>query len=127
MSGTVIWLDSEKALIFALKPTGVEKTSFEKIKIEHHTENKKDRKHDGAADRYFHDLAIKIEGEGNLLILGPGEAKNLFKSHLESHHPKVSKRVVGVEASDHPTDNQILAAAGKFFKKYDLFNSPIRE
>ena len=126
MADYVIWLDSEKAQIFNLKPSGIEKSHFEKSGMDHHSRNKKDHHGDPATEHFFRDLAQKLKGAEQLLILGPGLAKNHFKTHLETHHVNgLAGKVVGMENSDHPTDNQILEIARKFFKTYDLFNNPI--
>ncbi len=127
MADYVIWLDSEKAQIFSLKPSGIEKSHLEKKGMDHHTHNKRDNHSDTASEHFFRDLAIKLKNAEKLLILGPGLAKNHFKSHLEKHHNgDLAKSIIGIENSDHPTENQILAAARKFYRTYDLFNEPIK-
>lgn len=127
MTDYVIWLDSKKAQIFALKQSGIEKSHLEKKNFDHHTHNKKDHHGDTSPEHFFRDLAIRLKDAGQLLILGPGQAKSHFKTHLETHHTgDLAKKIVGIENSDHPTDNQILAEARKFFKTYDLFKNPIR-
>jgi len=127
MADYVVWLDSEKAHIFNLKPSGVEKSHVEKNVFDHHTINKKDHHGDPAQEHFFRDLAVKLKDAEKILILGPGLAKNHFKTHLETHHTAhLAKKIIGLENSDHPTDNQILQAAGKFYTTYNLFNSPIK-
>jgi stalled ribosome rescue protein Dom34 len=122
----VIWLDSGIAEIFALKVSGIEKSHLKKTGVDHHTRNKKDSHGDPDLEHFFRDLAIKVGDAKELLIMGPGLAKNHFKTHLETHHANgLAKKIVGMEVCDHPTENQILAIARKFFKTYDLFNNPI--
>jgi stalled ribosome rescue protein Dom34 len=123
----VVWLDSEVAHIFALKTSGVEKTNLKANQADHHTHNKKDGHGDSNLEHFFRDLAVKLAGGEQILILGPGLAKNHFKTHLETHVAGLAKHVIGLETVDHPTDNQVLATARKFFKTYDLFNNPINE
>ncbi len=123
MAHYVVWLDSEKAHIFDFTVKGVTKSHLEKKLNDHHTHNKKDHHHDGAQDHFFQNLANMIKSAEEILIMGPGLAKNHFKTHLEKQD--LGKRVIGVENSDHPTDNQIVAAAKKFYHKYNLFNNPV--
>ena len=126
MSDYVVWLDSEQAQIFALKTSGIEKSHLKKSGMDHHTHNKKDHHSDATIEHFFRDLAVKLKDAEHLLIVGPGLAKNHFRTHLETHHTgDLGKRIVGIENSDHPTDNQILAEARKFFKAYNLFNGTI--
>lgn len=127
MSDYVVWMDSQIAQIFALKTLGIVKSQLQKKTIDHHNKNKKDHYNDGQIDHYYRDLAVLLKDVEQLLILGPGEAKGHFKTYLETHHAHdLAKKIIGVENSDHPTDNQILASARKFFKTYDLFNSSIQ-
>ena len=127
MSDYEIWLDSEKAKIFALKTTGIEGRYLEKKVIDHHTSNKKDHHGDPNTKRFFQELAERLKDAQQLLILGPGLAKNHFKTHLDDHHKGgLATKIIGMVDSDHPTDNQILAASREFFRTYDLFNNPIR-
>jgi stalled ribosome rescue protein Dom34 len=127
MSDYVVWLDSEKAHIFNLKTTGVVKTHLEKKTVDHHTSNKKDNHTDSNLEHFFRDLAVSLKDAEKLLIMGPGLAKNHFKTHLETHHTDhLAKKIIGLENSDHPTDNQILQIAGKFYTTYNLFNTPLQ-
>jgi stalled ribosome rescue protein Dom34 len=110
MAHYVIWLDSEKAHIFNLKAAGIEKSHLERHENNHHTRNKKDNPGDSAGEHFYRDLAVRLGDAEEILILGPG----------------LAKKIVGMENSDHPTDNQILATARTFFKTYNLFNHPIQ-
>ncbi|HYX33400.1 MAG TPA: hypothetical protein VE954_09825 [Oligoflexus sp.] len=123
----IVWLDSEKAQIFGLNTTGIEKSNVKKSGIDHHSHDKKDHTNDSHLEHFYRDVATKINDAVQLLIMGPGVAKSHFKNYLESHHASgLSKKVIGIENSDHPTDNQILATARGFFKTYELFNTPIK-
>lgn len=127
MAHFVIWLDSEKAEVFDLRSSGVVKFHVRKSGMTHHTHNENDHHGDPATEHFFTDLAGKLKGAEELLLLGPGLGKNHFKSHLEKHDAKgLFKKVIGTENCDHPTDNQIVAVARKFFKNYDRFNDPIK-
>lgn len=125
MSACVIWIDSEHAKIFKISATGVQKKE-----LKHHTVNPIGAHHDNhkhnAEEHFFHEVATEIGQVEELLVFGAGVAKAHFKTHLEKHnHSQLSKSLVGVEALDHLTDNQILEASRKFFKKYNTFNSSI--
>lgn len=110
-------MDSEKAHLFNMKSSGVEKSHLNLHGADHHTRNKKDL-HEGAhTEHFYRDLALKLKDADQILILGPGLSKNRFKTHLETHHAAgLASKIVGIENSDHPTDNQIIASAKKFFK-----------
>lgn len=118
MSAYVIWIDQEHAKLFQLTPQGPEKKEIRKKVVKHHTKGDLDKNQ--GVEHFYHEVSQSLGSATELLIVGPGVAKNHFKNHLETHHHKgLAGKVVGVESMDHPTDNQILAAARKFFKVYD--------
>lgn len=125
MSACVVWLDSEHARIFKITNQGVKKTS-----LEHHENHPIGAHHDNhvlnAREKFYHNVAKEIGKVEELLIFGAGMAKMHFKSHLEKHHHSdLVQQLVGVETLDNLTDNQVLEAARKYFKKFNLYNSSI--
>ena len=121
MSAYVVWIDHEHAKIFHLTPKGPEKKELRNKAINHHTHSKREETH--GADRLFHDLIEELRSAQEVLLVGPGLAKNEFKNHLERHnHKNLAGKIVGVETMSHPTDNQILEMARKFFKTYDALH-----
>jgi stalled ribosome rescue protein Dom34 len=117
MAACIVWLDHKEAQIFHLSKDGTKKDHVKKHGSEHaHGHNPEDEK-------FFHEVAGKLANVNELLIMGPGLAKNHFKAHLENHHhTAIAKSIVGVESVDHPTENQLLEQARKFFKSYDAFH-----
>lgn len=69
---------------------------------------------------FFDEIVAALGTAGEILIAGPGTAKTEFHKDLGKRHGTVAKRVVGVEALDHPTEGELLAFARKYFKRYDL-------
>ncbi len=113
----VVWMDSEKAHLFNVKTSGVEKSNLSVHGADHHTRSKNDLPEAAHLEHFYRDLATKLKDADQILILGPGLSKNHFKTHLETHHTAgLASKIVGMENSDHPTDNQIIASAKKFFK-----------
>ena len=120
MAAYVVYLDHEHAKIFKMIPGEKEETKMERHEVRHH-QNNQDEKHRDS-DKFYHEVAGKLKGAGEILVIGHGTAKKQFVGHLEKHnHADLSKKVVGVEAADKPTDNQILAFARKFFQKQHLY------
>ncbi len=125
MSACVVWIDSEHAKIFKISANGIEKKM-----MKHHSANPIGAHHDShkhnAEEHFFHEVATNIGSTEELLVFGAGMAKSHFKSHLEKHHHNdLAKHLVGVETLDNLTDNQVLEAARKFFKKFNTYNSTI--
>lgn len=122
MATYVIWLDSREAKVF--KKTGGSTeiahahTHGKKHPVEphgHHADG-----HHREAISLFKDVAPTLSDASEILLLGPGEAKQHFRKYLVDHTPEIAKKVVGVETVDHPSDAQILDFARKYFVKRSL-------
>jgi stalled ribosome rescue protein Dom34 len=122
MSSFIVYIDHEQAKIFKMSADGVEKAeAHHHVKL-NHKNNQDDKKKDPS--KFFHDVAKNLNGAGEILVLGHGIAKDQFVHHLKDHHHNdLSKKVVGVETVDKPTDKQILGLARKFFKSAHMFNA----
>jgi hypothetical protein len=125
MSACVLWIDTKTAKIFKISNEGIVKKE-----LSHHEVPPIGARHDqyliNAEKHFYHEVALSIGKPDELLVFGAGVAKNHFKNHLETHHHQdLFKALVGVETLDHLTDNQILEASRKFFKKYHEFHFKI--
>lgn len=122
MANYVVWLDSAEAKIFELHPEQVEAKSLVRREIRHHNGVEKQQNNHKNAEKFFHEVAGAVSGAHEILLVGPGEAKVHFQSHLQRHHhPGIGEKIVGVETIDHPTDGQIIALGKKFFKNHIKF------
>jgi hypothetical protein len=70
----------------------------------------------GENPAYFDEIAGTLDGVGEILITGPAGAKLAFLKHLQSKHPALAAKVVGVETVDHPTDGELVNFAKKYFQ-----------
>ena len=122
MANYVIWLDSEKAKIFALHPEEVSEKTLVRTEIRHHNAAEKEQNKHKNAEKFYHEVATALSSAHEVLLVGPGEAKVHFQAHLKNHHhAQVGSKIVGVETIDHPSDGQIVALAKKFFKNHLRF------
>ena len=72
-----------------------------------------------ANPRFFADVVQALGDAREILITGPGTAKIELQRALEAKHPAVAKRVVGVEALDHPSEHELLGFDRRYFKRVD--------
>lgn len=125
MSACVIWMDSEHAKIFKISVDGIDKKMMRQHSTDPSGAHHDSHKHN-AEEHFFHEVATAVGNVEELLVFGAGMAKNHFKTHLEKHHHgQLAKHLVGVETLDNLTDNQVLEAARKFFKKFNTYNSTL--
>ena len=109
----VVWIDHQEAHVLMFDREHIE---AQRIKSRSH------HKHQGkTADNavFFGDIARALAGTHEVLLAGPGIARNQFRDWCLDRKPQVSLNIVDSVASDHPTDAQVVAMARKYFAKYD--------
>lgn len=121
MHAYVVWMDHQEAKFYELAPEGVRMDHMKKKEVFHHTGNDKEKKHN--SDKFFHEIAKYLDTRASeILLLGPGTAKDQFYHHLSEHrHDVLARRIVAVQSVDHPSDGEIIKTASKFFVHYDQF------
>lgn len=123
----VVWLDHLRAVVidFAIDQHNVHMVASDTEHRQVHRKSAHDSGHapsgaKAAEDRAFFDGIVVALGDAReILVCGPGQAKIAFQHDLEKRHADIAKRVVGVETVDHPTVDQLLAHAKKYFKRID--------
>ena len=115
----VVWLDHAEAKVFKFSSDSVAEIDVH-AKPHAHLHNRNavsGRKEDHAP--YYSSVAEALKDTAEFLVLGPSTAKLEFVRNLHKHHADLEPRMVGIETVDHPTDNQIVAYAKKYFVKAD--------
>lgn len=114
----IVWIDHCEAKVFHIGLTGTDLLAlhpkFETRHI-HHKANTIGSGHDHEDKGLMKDVADAVSDAGEILIIGPAQAKTELATYLREH-TQIGGRIVGVEAADHPTDGQIVAYAKKHFK-----------
>ncbi len=123
----VVWIDHSEAHVMHISADDVE-ASIVRPKSPHQKVHHK-RGHDkgGAVSHgknpedgdFYHAVVEALKGAGEVLVVGPANAKlNLIK-HIHAHDAQMADKIVGVETIDHPTDAQLVAYARKYFVASD--------
>ena len=116
----VIWIDHQEAHVIRFGRSDAES---EIIKAPHvHLHHKEKEVGAGRAPEhpeFYEKVITAAKDSGELLIVGPADAKLHLVKHIERKHPAMSARVVGVETVDHPSDGQLLAHARQYFRAAD--------
>ena len=116
-----LWIDHHEARIVHLQDEGA---GYETVAVHGphgQTHNKRhDAGHRHGVERDYADrVATALAEVSEILLVGPSTAKDELMKELQSHHPAIAKRVLGVEAHDHATDGQLADHARRFFKAAD--------
>ena len=109
----VVWMDHSEAHVVMFDREHMES---QRIKSRSH------HKHQGKSDdhgSFFTEVALALQGTHEVLLTGPGLARNQFRDWCQSHRAAVSAAIVDSIAADHPSDAQLVALARQYFKKFD--------
>ena len=109
----VVWLDHSEAHVLMFDREHVE---AQRIKSRSHHKHQGKDKHDPA---FFPAIVAALAGTHEVLLTGPGVARNELRDWCTAHQPAVAKAIVDSIAADHPTDGQLVALARKYFARFD--------
>lgn len=120
-----VWIDHRKAVIVGLTPDG-ELTTLVLSKVEKHlqrggdsrmkgpyealqvpADDSRQRALTGELNIYYDAVIAVMRNYANLLLFGPGEAKDELNARLTKL--KLGARVIAVDTEDKMTDRQIIA------------------
>jgi len=125
----VVWVDHVRARVFQFNPDKVEPKVVHAAGSPHNPAHGSPRVHHRAgvigpgkaepAPKYFAAVGEALKGVGEVLVMGPGAAKDEFVKHLGQHGHTLARKIVGVEAAKQMTDHQIVARAREHFARID--------
>ncbi len=68
---------------------------------------------------FFGQVCGALDGIGEVLVAGSHTALSDFRHYADKHRPQTAVRIVGYEPVDHPTENQLVALARRYFDRHD--------
>lgn len=118
----VVWIDHREARVFHVGANEVDKLVVrpdDPTKHIHHKANSIGSGHAPEDQHFLHAVVEAVADAGEILIVGPANAKTELVKHVHHHDPKLMSRIVGVETVDHPGDGELVAYARKYFQAKD--------
>ena len=125
-----LWIDHKKAVIVFLGGKDPE-TKLVTSNIEKHhrqsgvatpADDIRQRELTVELNRFYDEVVSSMRDAEEILILGPGEAKDELKKRLAKEN--LGGRIVGIEAADKMTDPQIVAKVrGRFLSQSQIASS----
>lgn len=109
----VVWIDHSEAHVLSFDREHME---AQKVRSRSH------HKHQGRAEGdagFFPAVHAALEGAREVLVTGPGSARDEFVAWTKKHHADAAGRIAASVPSDHPTDAQLVALARKYFLRFD--------
>ena len=111
----VVWTDHQSAQVIQFDP---EQVLVQKVKSHAHPTAQH-----GSGVRseheFFGEVCDALDGVTEVLVTGSHTAIADFKHYADKHRAPAAARIVGYEVVDHPSENQLVALARKFFLKHD--------
>ncbi|MFZ3219066.1 MAG: hypothetical protein WA174_03480 [Rhodoferax sp.] len=109
----VVWMDHSEAHVLMFDREHIE---AQRVKSRSH------HKHQGKAEdnaAFFTEIAKALAGTREVLLTGPGLARNQFRDWTVGNQAELAARSEDSVSADHPTDGQLVAMARQYFKKFD--------
>lgn len=119
-SHAVVWTDHQAAQVLQFD---AEHLKAKKIRSHHHYT----RQHGSAVrteHEFFGQVCDALDTIAEVLVTGPHMVIADFRHYADKHRPHTAARIVGYEVMDRPSENQLVAAARKYFLKYDKSGIP---
>jgi stalled ribosome rescue protein Dom34 len=114
-----VWIDHHEARIFHVGPASSDESTLTAAGAHIHRHQKdqevRERHHPDDEHKFFHTVARALEGQDEILIVGPSKTKLHFFRYLHQHERALEPRIVGIESADHPTDAQLVAYLRHYF------------
>jgi len=119
----LLWIDSHEAKVFRFTAETIDTSTFARHNrhVRRHPHSTAPHEHPADSQSYYHEVARALDGAGDVLVVGPANAKLELMKHIQRHDRGLEARIVGVETVDHPTDGQLVAYARGYF---DTGHSP---
>jgi stalled ribosome rescue protein Dom34 len=110
----VVLIDQQSAQVLHFDADHVQS---QKVKAHtHHT-----RQHGSSVrteHEFFGEVCDALGGIAQVLVTGSHTAQADFRHYVDKHRAALAKHIVAWETVDHPTDNQLLALARKYFANH---------
>ena len=115
----IVWIDHTQAKVFHIGLSGDDELTLHPhlpTRHLHHKANSIGSGHVHEDKTMMKSVADAVSDAGEILIIGPANAKTELAKYLREQHPTTGERIVAVEAADHPSDREIVAYAKQHFK-----------
>ena len=113
----LVWMDHHEAHMLMFDREHVEAQRI--LSRSHH-------KHQGKSVdtvAFYQDIVTALNGSHEVLLTGPGLARQDFRTWCNAHQPGTGQRIVDSITTDHPSDAQLIALARQYFKKFDAMTT----
>ncbi len=118
MINKTIWIDHQHAYIFEFTSNKVMEKEYRKKIDQSITDSARKFTHAKEHQKtFYHMLALELGTPDQLLIIGPGVAREEFKNHCKFHkHEDLSRNIIlTLPMKSHPRKSEIIKVSRKYF------------
>jgi stalled ribosome rescue protein Dom34 len=117
-ANAVVWIDHLIAKVFPMGRAGVGEVVVHAHPSSTHLHHKANTIGSGRAEEdksFLPTVAESLRSCRDVLVIGPGIEKAVLLQYLQEHRKDLSATQLHTEASDHPTDREIVALGRRRF------------
>jgi hypothetical protein len=111
----VVWTDHQSAQVLQFDADQV-------VASKAHARTHNTAQHGSAVrsqHEFFGEVCDALDGIAEVLVTGSHTSTADFRHYADKHRPQTAARIVGYEVVDHPSENQLVALARKYFLNRD--------
>ncbi|MRD49264.1 hypothetical protein [Caenimonas koreensis] len=103
-------------------------TAVEKKLHEHRHLTKQHGSSVRSEHEFFAHICDALEGIAEILVVGGHQGLADFRHYVDKHKPQTAARICDYQVVDHPSENELVALARKYFVKHDKMTGtlPVR-
>ena len=119
-SHAVVWTDHQSAQVLKFDAEHMQAKTIR-------SHNHYTRQHGSTVrteHEFFGEVCDALDGIAEVLVTGSRTAIADFRHYVDKHRPHAAPHIVAYDVVDHPSDNQLVAAARKYFLKHDRMGTP---
>jgi len=75
---------------------------------------------------FFGEVCDAMKGVAEVLVTGSHTAQADFRHYAEKHRPEVAHRIIGWETVGHPSSNELVALARRYFTVHAGMATPMK-
>lgn len=118
----VVWLDHESAQVLEMQAEQIRRQHLRT----HHHNTRQHASEVRTQHEFFGEVCDAVAGVTEILILGSHKTLADLRHYVEKHRPATGGQIVGYEAAERLSEGQLLAAARRYFDKFDrMAGSPV--
>lgn len=124
----IVWIDHQIAHLYAYTKDKVREIDIIRAPDTgrghiHHKAGTPGPGHVPISQSFLKDIGQGVRDAQEILIVGPGDAKESLKRFLKEHWPHVSRRIIGTEPMSKANEAEIHAFAEPIFLRADKIGS----